>query len=116
MPACHPDDLRAFLINVSAETNGPARCDCGASAEAHLLASVTGDGVQCAEAVASLIRERLGAHALVKRVPGLVVDAERSFRRQGTSNLLNYARARDAITAGGGVQRHGRLQGRRSPF
>ncbi len=90
----HPDDLRAFLIDVCAETNGLARCDCGRNDEATLLASDTDDGIACAEAVAGLIREHLGARASVKRVRGLVVDAERTFRRQGVANLLTYARAR----------------------
>ncbi|MGD1036617.1 MAG: HD domain-containing protein [Roseiarcus sp.] len=91
--ARHPDDLRAFLIDVCAETNGLARSDCGAKDEVLLLASDTDEGVQCGEAVAAQIRDCLGARAAVARIPGLVVDAERTFRRQGVGNLINRARA-----------------------
>jgi putative CRISPR-associated protein (TIGR02619 family) len=100
--ARHPGDLRAFLIEVSAETNGLARCDCGAKDEVQLLASDTDEGLQCAETVAALIRDSLGARAAAKRIPGLVVDAERTFRRQGVGALINHARA-EARAYGGDV-------------
>ena len=92
--ARHRDDPRAFLIAVSAETNGLARCDCGPGDEVQLLATDTNDGLQCAEAVAELVRTYLGAKASAKRIDGLVVDKESRFRRQGVGNLLNFARAR----------------------
>lgn len=89
----HGDDPRAFLIDVCAEANGLARSDCGPRDEVELLASDTDDGVACAEAVAGLVRDELGARVTVRRIAGLVVDDARSFRRRGVAALIAHARA-----------------------
>lgn len=82
-------DLFAFLVEVSAETNGLARVNCGRSDDVLLLASDTDDGERSAEAVAALIREELGTPARVKRIEGLTTKAEPAFRQTGIRNLLN---------------------------
>lgn len=96
--ARHGDDPVPFLHEISAETNGLARDNCGPSDTVVLLASDTDDGVTCAEAVARLVGNHLGAKVRVRRAHGLTVKAESSFRQKGIRNLIGivHAEARSA--------------------
>src|SRR5438874_2288391 len=81
-------DLLGFLVDLCAETNGLARCDCGPADSVVLLASDTDDGMAAAEAVSEMVKDKLGAAARAERVAGLQVKDLGSFRQEGVRNLL----------------------------
>jgi guanosine-3',5'-bis(diphosphate) 3'-pyrophosphohydrolase len=89
----HGDDLRAFLIAASAETNVLARRDCGPADEVLLLISDTDDGRICGESLRDLIVSDLGAKVRLELIGGLQVAHEAAFRERGLRTLVRKVRA-----------------------